>query len=168
MIINGQVLRFNGGFAGDTGHVILQPDGPECSAGCRGCAEAMVTVAAIEREALLAGFTAEAERGRLAQAVIRAARQGEPRATMIMAEIGRRVGQWLSSLTPIFLPDRVALCGGVAEAGSVLLDTCRKQFYDLAGEEYARCDIVLGEFQELAGLIGAVVPILKNTDPAQQ
>lgn len=160
MILNGQVLRFNSGFAGDTGHVILQPDGPQCTAGCKGCAEAMVTIAAIEREARKAGFSSlDAERGRLAQAVIQAARQGEPVAAGIMTEIGRRVGQWLASLAPIFLPDRMAVCGGVAEAGAVLLEACQARFYDLAGEEYARCEITLGTFQELAGLIGATVPL---------
>jgi glucokinase len=154
VIIAGQALRFSGNNAGDAGHVILEPDGPQCTAGCRGCAEALVTIAAIEREARLHALTSTAKE------VIQAARAGDPPAVEIMRLVGRRCGQWLASLAPIFLPDRIALCGGVAEAGLPLLEACRERFYTLAGKNYARCEIVLGDFRELAGVIGAAAPFV--------
>ena len=49
MVIDGEPLRYLGGCAGDTGHVIIQPGGPSCSMGCRGCAEALCGVAGIEQ-----------------------------------------------------------------------------------------------------------------------
>lgn len=156
VIMDGQVLRFTGNNCGDTGHVILEPDGPECTAGCRGCAEALVTIAAIERAARLRGLSSTIS----AKDVIQAARAGDPPAVEIMRGVGRRCGQWLASLTPIFLPDRIALCGGVAEAGLPLLEACRERFYSLAGKNYAQCEIVLGDFRELAGVIGAAAPFV--------
>jgi predicted NBD/HSP70 family sugar kinase len=78
-----------------------------------------------------------------------------------MTRIGERLGHWLASLAPIFLPDRIALCGGVAEAGDVLLEACRRRFYHLAGAEYSRgCEVVFGSFRGLAGVVGAAAPLL--------
>jgi glucokinase len=168
VILNGNVMRFTGYTTGDSGHIILEPDGPECTGGCKGCAEALVTISAIERDALLMleGGCGESLRihlkeGRIpAQEVISMAQAGDPSAGKIMRAIGRRLGLWLASLAPIFLPDRIALCGGVAEAGQVLLEACQQRFYELAGPEYARCTIVLGHFRGLAGVIGAATPFL--------
>ncbi len=42
MIVDGEVVRLAHEGLGDLGHVIVQPDGPQCSAGCRGCLEAML------------------------------------------------------------------------------------------------------------------------------
>jgi len=168
VILHGQVIRFTGYTTGDSGHIILEPGGPECTGGCKGCAEALVTIPAIERDAIQAFKMGQAEslkpfliENRIsAQAIIHAAQIGDPSAVKIMQIIGQRLGLWLASLAPIFLPDRIALCGGVAEAGQVLLDACQKRFYDLTGPEYAQCDIVLGHFRGMAGVIGAATPFL--------
>ncbi|MFZ5808782.1 MAG: ROK family protein [Chloroflexota bacterium] len=169
MIVDGQVLRFTGYTTGDAGHIILEPDGPACTGGCRGCAEALITVPAIERDSLAALASGEAEslrkyfkQGRIpAQSVIQAAREGDPSAVKIMTRIARRVGLWLASLAPIFLPERIALCGGIAEAGSFFLDTCRQRFLSLTGPAYSEhCEIVLGTFCGLAGVVGAAAPFL--------
>lgn len=169
MIIDGEVLRFTGYTTGDAGHIIIEPDGPQCTGGCRGCAEALVTIPAIERDALALIENGMADslksllsEGRVAaQDVIRLARVGDPAAVQIMTTIGERLGLWLASLAPIFLPDRIALCGGIAEAGDFLLDACRQRFYHLAGVEYARgCEVVFGTFRGLAGVVGAAAPLL--------
>jgi glucokinase len=46
MIVDGEIVRLAHEGLGDLGHVIVQPDGPLCSAGCRGCLEAMVQAGA--------------------------------------------------------------------------------------------------------------------------
>ncbi len=171
VILDGQVLRFTGNTTGDTGHIILDPDGPQCQVGCHGCAEAMVTIAAIEREAWLVkeqlGLPLPADldagRGRFAYAVIQASLHGNPAALRVIQLIGSRLGQWLASIAPIFLPDRIALCGGVAEAEAPLLQACLDQFIKLAGPEYTRCEIVLGDHRELAGVIGAAAGCLAHS-----
>lgn len=169
MIINGQVLRFTGYTTGDTGHIIIEPDGPTCSGGCHGCAEALVTVPAIEREALEALEIGQAEHlrqylleGKIpAKAIIQASRMGDPIAVKIMTHIANRLGIWLSSLAPIFLPEKIALCGGVAEAGDFFIEVCRKRFYSLTGPKYSQnCEIVFGAFKGLAGVVGAAASFL--------
>ncbi|MCZ7567585.1 MAG: ROK family protein [Ardenticatenaceae bacterium] len=168
VLVDGIALRFAGNTAGDNGHIILVPGGPHCSAGCSGCAEALVATPAIERAALrvrddprAASLRTEARDGRIpARAVIAAALAGDPLAGEIVGGIGGWLGQWLASLAPIFLPDRIVVCGGVAEAGEPLLCAARVRFTELASPDYARCTIIRGAFGGQAGVIGAATPFL--------
>jgi glucokinase len=157
MVVGGQVLRLYAGQLGDTGHIILEPGGPACSAGCRGCAEALISVAGIERLASRDGLRETA-----AREVISAAREGEPKAAAVIAQIGTYLGQWLASAAPIFMPDQVVICGGIAEAGAPLLEAAVSRYHELAGATYARAQISLSRFGGLAGVIGAVAPLLKE------
>lgn len=167
VIVNGEPLRYVGGCAGDTGHIILEPGGPACSSGCRGCAEALCGVEGIAR-------LGRALYGRdvPVQTIIAAAREGtDPVAVEIMQQIGGYVGQTLASLSVIYLPDRIALTGGTAEAGPVLLDACRRRFEELVGDYhrtfarlggdyYSGTEIVLGQRRGETGVLGAVVELL--------
>lgn len=165
VVVNGEPLRYVGGCAGDTGHVILEPGGPACSTGCRGCAEALCGVFGIER-------LAREEYGQAMSAhdVIAAAREGnDERALAVMGRIGRWVGQLLASLSVIYLPDRMALTGGTAEAGPVLLETARARWDELVGDYhrtyvqmgdyYDGTEIVLGRTRGETGVVGAVVEL---------
>ena len=121
VVVNGEPLRYVGGCAGDTGHLILEPGGPVCSTGCRGLRGSLVR----GRRDRAPGPGGVWE-GDSAHAVIAVARAGgDPKALAVMGRIGRWVGQLLASLSVIYLPDRMALTGGTAEAGSVLLEAAR-------------------------------------------
>src|SRR6202162_4676127 len=51
VIIDGELLRYNGACAGDLGHIIVAPKGRLCTCGARGCLEAMVNSAALSERA---------------------------------------------------------------------------------------------------------------------
>ena len=90
-----------------------------------------------------------------------------------MQEVGSYVGELLSSLFPIFIPDRIALSGGTAKAGNVLLsaamqrfnelssDYC-KTFADVPGSFFSGVDIVLGRFKGDSGIVGSVVDFFRS------
>jgi glucokinase len=168
IILEGKPLQFTGGCAGDTGHLILRPGGPTCTAGCKGCAEALIGVEGIERLALATfGKPITAHR------VIELARRGnDSRAAAIITEIGVYVGELLASLSHIFLPERISLSGGTAKAGKVLLKAVQECFEYLNGDYhrsyssqsggyYKGVDIVLGELKGETGMIGSVVYLFK-------
>ena len=166
VIIHGKPLQFTGGCAGDTGHVILRPGGPICSAGCKGCAEALIGVAGIERQGLEKYGSYKP-----AYEIIKNAREGnDPIAIDIMRQIGLFTGELLASLSHIFLPERISLTGGIAKAGKVLLDATNEQFEQLVGDYhrlyskfsggyYSGVDIVSSKLEDRTGLIGAVVQL---------
>jgi glucokinase len=164
VILYGKPLQFTCGCAGDTGHLILRPGGPSCSAGCKGCAESLIGVAGIERLAL-----EKFGRPLSARQVIELARTGaDPLATSVIGEIGAYAGELLASLSHIFLPERITLSGGTANAGAPLLEAVQQRFEYLVGDYhriyasrsggyYNGVEIVLGKLKEETGMIGATV-----------
>ncbi len=172
VIANGEPLRYIEGTPGDTGRMILQPDGAADIYGVRGSAEVLCGVRGIEALAQQRyGHSVPAHE------VIQAARQGsDSTASAIMQQIGSYLGQTLAILSPIFLPDKIALTGGTTEAGDVLLQACRKQFNalvgdyhntlaKLAGDYYSEVEIVLGEMRGETGVVGATVEVLRPLKP---
>jgi glucokinase len=161
LVVDGKVLDFSGSTIGDTGHIILQPDGPTCTAGCHGCGEALIATPGIERLAEEQNRNGPAHRQ--AYEVISAAKDGQTWAVEIMEQIGVWLGQWLACVCPIFLPTHVLLCGGVAEAGELLRKKAEVRFRELSGAEYTKCVIALSHFGGRAGVIGAAAPFLTGT-----
>ena len=169
VVVNGKPLRYVGGCAGDTGHVILEPGGPACSTGCRGCAEALVGVEGVERLARKAYGRKVSARD-----VISAAREGgDEKAAAVIGQIGRYVGETLASLSVIYLPDRMALTGGTAEAGPLLMEAVQARFEELVGDYhrtfagmpgdyYSGTEIVFGRTRGETGVVGAVVELLES------
>ncbi len=163
IIVDGEPLQYAWGTAGDTGHIILRPGGPVCASGCRGCGEALIGLAGIER---LAAEKYGCEKP--AHELIRgAAQRGDPVAVAVMHEIGAYAGELLASLFRIYLPETIALTGGTARAGPVLLEAARARFEELAGdyyrtfasvvgEDFNGVKMVLGKLEGETGVIGAV------------
>lgn len=160
-MIGDRVLDFSGSTIGDTGHIILEPDGPTCTAGCHGCAEALIATPNIERLAEI--YAPHPSQAMGAHKVISAAKEGQFWAIKIIEEIGNWLGQWLASLSPIFLPSHILLCGGVAETGELLRRKAEARFRELGGAEYTHCVIALSRFGGRAGVIGAAAPFLTKS-----
>lgn len=161
MMIGDRLLDFAGSTIGDTGHIILDPDGPMCTAGCHGCAEAFVSTPNIER--LAEKRYRNPSHQIQAHEVISAAKEGQPWAMEIIEQISSWLGQWMASVSPIFLPSHILLCGGVAEAGEILRQTAEVRFRELSGPEYTQCVIALSRFGGRAGVIGAAAPFLTKS-----
>jgi len=174
VILYGEPLQFTSGCAGDTGHLILRPGGPQCSAGCKGCSEAFIGVAGIERLAVEKyGSPMTARR------VIEGCRNGnDPIAVAVMTEIGGYVGELLASLSHIFLPERISLSGGSAHAGEPLLAAARERFEYLTGDyhrlyssnsggSYRGVEILLGTLKGETGMIGATVGLFHENSATQ-
>jgi predicted NBD/HSP70 family sugar kinase len=51
LVVNGEVLRGSSGNAGEIGHIVVDPDGPMCDCGQRGCVNATITAQALVRRA---------------------------------------------------------------------------------------------------------------------
>lgn len=161
LVVDGKVIDFSGSTIGDTGHIILDPDGPTCTAGCRGCAEALIATPGIER--LAEKNNRYKSHPITAYEVISAVQDGQPWAIQIIEQIGGWLGQWLASIAPIFLPSHILLCGGVAEAGEPLRNKAEARFHELSGPEYTQCVIALSHFGGRAGVIGAAAPFLTRS-----
>jgi predicted NBD/HSP70 family sugar kinase len=108
IIVDGQALTGVAGYAGEVGHMPVNPGGVTCGCGSVGCWETEIGERALLR---LAGRPVD---GGLAEvdAVLKAAAEGEPGALVALAHVGRWVGIGLSGLVNLLNP-RVIVLGGL-------------------------------------------------------
>jgi glucokinase len=137
MISHGLLLRGAQGSAGEVGHMTLQPTGPRCACGNRGCLEALASGTAIRRRALEEGTEhPDSALGRLAverkvlgEDVSRLAREGDKAALSVLEESGRWLGIGLAGFVNIFNPEVIAIGGGVIAAGELILEAAREEVH---------------------------------------
>ena len=165
LILGGQVYRGCHGNAGEIGHMVLEPEGPVCGCGNRGCWEAVASgraIASRAAERIAAGQPSALgevlRRGRELTAVdvAAAAQAGDGLAREILRTTVRYVGLGVASLVTVFDPEMVILGGGVSRIGDSLLCTVtevvRQRTLPTAGGDVR---IVLSALQDAAGVVGA-------------
>jgi glucokinase len=146
--VDGGVHQGHDGTAGELGHQTIDPDGPWCNCGNRGCLEAY---ARADQIAAACG-TADAE------SAIAAARAGDERALAGLARIGRYLGIGIANLITIIAPDRVVIGGGIAAAGELLLGPIRDELrFRVRMTALDQVELVTADLGTWAGAIGAAV-----------
>lgn len=154
-------------FAGEFGHMVVDPNGPQCPCGKRGCWERYASGAGLgvlARELAMAGAAPEpTERAGgdpedvKGEHVTAAAASGDPAALQIMARFGEWVALGLANLANLFDPEVIVVGGGLVEAGDVLLDPVRAAFGDQieAGGRRSIPRILAARLGSRAGAVGA-------------
>lgn len=125
MTIDGAPLRFAYGCMGDVGHTIVQRDGPLCSCGGRGCAEAMISAVTLAAE--YQELSRRAETTTLRD-VIEASQAGNEVATGVLERAGEWLGLAAASMANAFFPDHIAIAGGLSAAGDAVLVPAERMF----------------------------------------
>jgi predicted NBD/HSP70 family sugar kinase len=113
IVIGGRLFRGVRGFAGEVGHVTVQPDGPRCRCGARGCLEQVAGQEAILRAAGLSaavGTSIGKPHGSVAELLARA-RAGDPRTLSAVGVAGRALGRGVSAMVNVVDPGTVVLGG---------------------------------------------------------
>lgn len=146
--IDGRVHLGHDGTAGEVGHQTIDPDGPPCNCGNRGCLEAF---ARADRIAAACGTDT-------AEAAVVAARAGDPKATEGLAEIGRYLGIGIANMVVVLSPDRVVIGGGIAAAADLLLEPIRAELRRrVQTTSLDDVEVVTAELGTWAGAIGAAI-----------
>jgi glucokinase len=155
LILDGRVISGPTGNAGHVGHVVADPDGPSCSCGGVGCLEAIARGPATVAWAVEQGWAPPSGEPDGRQ-LVAAARDGDAVALAALTRAGRALGVALASVAAALDLDRIAIGGGLANAGGLLLDPARAGFDRHARLDFTRrCRIVAAELGGDAGLVGA-------------
>jgi len=169
VVLNGVLIGGHHGFAGEFGHMVVDPNGPRCPCGQRGCWERYASgsgLSLLAREAAqageagrvveLAGGDAEAVRG---EHVTVAAAEGDAQAMAVMDRFAWWLAVGLANLAAAFDPELIVLGGGMVEAGPVLLEPARRAFATLleGGQHRPAVRLVAASLGERAGAIGAAL-----------
>jgi glucokinase len=160
VMINGQILRGTGGIAGHIGHLTVDPDGPECICGSRGCLENYFSALAIESEAATAvhrGLVTQLSGANpTCEEVFTAARRGDGVALRIVQRATKYLGGAIAGLLFVLDPEKVILTGQITEAGDWLFDTLRKDVHARTMPLLRRTvPIVKSELADPSGTLGA-------------
>ena len=137
VISHGLLLRGAQGSGGELGHVTIHATGPRCACGNHGCLEALASGTAIGRRAReVAVERPDSALGRLAierkvlgEDVTELARKGDEAALFVLKETGKWLGIGLAGFINIFNPEVVAIGGGAAKAGELILKSARREVY---------------------------------------
>jgi glucokinase len=169
VVVGGRVRHGANGFAGEPGHMLIDPSGPPCPCGRRGCWERYASGSGLGRlgrdaalagrlpaAVALAGGDPEAVRG---EHVVAAVRAGDHDASRVLDEFVWWVAAGIANLIDLLDPEIVVLGGGVIEAEDVLLSRIEAATPDqvLARGRRPSVPIVAATFGERAGAIGAAV-----------
>lgn len=147
----GQLLRGGFGVAGEVGHLRVVPDGIECGCGQHGCLEQYGSGRALVRAAKERGVDLSGPE------ITQRAVAGDELCIDLLHDLGEALGAGIASLAAVLDPSVVAIGGGVADAGDLLLDPIRSSFktYLPAGEHRPVAQIRLAVLGNEAGIIGA-------------
>ena len=167
IVVNGQLHRGARYAAGEVGHMIVQPDGPLCGCGRRGCLEAFASRTAIERAAraglaegrpsVLTDLLA-AEKGRMTSGVIKQALEAQD--PLMLEAVGlaqRYLGLLVANLVNALDPEMVVFGGGVVEAlGTAFLQPIHQAAlpYFLQQRNADKIRIVPATLGDHAGVLG--------------
>jgi predicted NBD/HSP70 family sugar kinase len=151
IVVDGSLLAGRSGYAGEVGHMKVNPDGQRCRCGARGCWESEIGAAAILRRA---GRRATDVQTAVAR-VLSDAGAGDPVAARAVRETGRWIGRGAANLINIFNPDVLVFGGALRNvflaAEPVVTKELRRQVLPQAGAEAAVVAAGLGAGSVLVG-----------------
>jgi glucokinase len=169
IVIDGAVMRGRHGMSGEFGHMMVVPGGQRCECGNRGCWEQYASGNALVREAQalmlarspvitdLAARVGGVAADLTGPIIAEAARDGDPTAVELFAEIGHWLGLGLADLVAALDPGTFVIGGGVSLVGDLLLNPARESFRrQLVGRGHRpEARIVVAALGNEGGLIGA-------------
>jgi glucokinase-like ROK family protein len=173
IVIDGRLMTGAAGFAGEFGHMTLDPAGLRCSCGNFGCFETLVSQRALYRRIRSAVGTGkpsllvEATEGDLNRLtvpmIVEAAEEGDVVARAALEETGNWLGIGIASLINALNPERVVFGGTLSLAHEYLLPVVKEVVAKRAlrwSNETA--EIVIAEHGPDACVIGGIAAIYRQ------
>jgi len=155
IILGGQLWEGTNGFAGELGHITVNPEGDSCKCGSQGCLETEVSSEKIVKN--YQQLTGQQE-PLTSEEVYHRARQGDKAAQTAFTRAGYYLGLGLASAINLLDPEKIILGGGVMKAGDLLLQPAlreiKKRSYLF---HYSQCRIEPALLGNQAGFIGAAL-----------
>jgi glucokinase len=135
IVLDGRLYRGVGGAHPELGHQVIDPNGPDCTCGTRGCWEAFASGPAME-----AWFNRQYPQDEWwdGRRICAAADAGDPRAREAVEREATYLGLGLANLVTCFCPEVIGLAGGLmqrldlfeARARAVIAANCRLVPYE--------------------------------------
>ncbi len=156
LIVDGEIYRGMDGSHPEGGHQLIDPNGPECYCGHRGCWESLISGSAISSQAR---DTLNMD----ADSIAEAARAGNPAALAIMQKAARDFSLGIVNIISLFVPDVLVLSGGVMKSADLFLPTLEQTLKTPNPMvPFDRVHILPAQLGYYAGLYGGAYMILRE------
>ncbi|MFO8102490.1 MAG: ROK family protein [Dehalococcoidia bacterium] len=167
IIFDNIILRGANLSVAEIGHMVVDPNGPQCNCGGQGHLEPLASGTAIARNAaerISAGQISSLsvmcnnDLDRItAEMVVKAASNGDSMASNILEEAGMYLGMAITSLIHLLDPEVVIIGGGVANAGDLILNPIRAAIEERIMPDFrGRARVVRSELGDDSGIMGAI------------
>lgn len=157
LILDGRLHPGAFGSAGELGHLCLEPDGPLCSCGNRGCLETYGSATGVCRLGAEAGLP-----GLSSRELFDMAKAGDERAASAVDKASDALGRGIAAAYALIDPQAVVIGGGMAQAGQFLLDKVSAAFQHYAFHACRNTRFFLASLGQDAGITGAALYALEN------
>ena len=160
ILADGQIIRGARGVAGHLGHITMNPDGPLCSCGNRGCLETYFSGLSIEGEGLAAmhrGCETEVLSARpTCESLFKAHKEKDPVAGAIVSRALRYLAAGLAGLCHALDPEVIIMGGEISRAGSVLFEPVQEEIWRRTRRLLGRkVPLIPSEVEDPSGILGA-------------
>lgn len=151
IVYKGEVFTGNQAIAGEWGHMSIDPNGPECFCGQRGCVETFISGGGLEMR-----YAERYGEARSFPEIVKDYYEGKERAAEFMRIFFRHFGRSLANLIDVLDPDLVVLGGGVSNFDALytegVAEVARQVFSDSL-----ETPIVKHRIGDSAGVVGAAL-----------
>jgi glucokinase len=159
IILDRKLYRGVDGAHPEIGHQVLDPSGPLCSCGFRGCWESLAAGPAMSA---WLGSTAPADyphgRGLTAKRICQLAIEGDEVARRAVSREARYLGLGLANLINLFTPEAIVLSGSIMKSSSLFLEGIRETVRQgCRFVPFEKTELLLASLGENANLIGAAM-----------
>jgi predicted NBD/HSP70 family sugar kinase len=159
-IIRGALYRGAGGTAGEIGHIAIDPNGPQCVCGLRGCLATLIGADALRAKAKKLWGKRKAP-PTIAD-IVGGARAGDPVARQLVDEVGQVLGIAVAGVLNLLNPAVVVLGGEITGVGELLLEPLRASIRARAlSMSVAETRIVASRLGERSIAVGAATLVLE-------
>lgn len=163
MVFSGELYRGVDGAHPEAGHHVIDPSGPRCYCGARGCWESLASGPAM---AAWMGQQRPDAGDWDAARICELAREGDDLARRAVERVGYYIGLGLANLITIFAPDTVAIGGGMMKSADLFLPRVRDTIREIATQvPFEKTCITLPSLGPDAGLAGAALGWVRRCRP---
>lgn len=153
-LILGGELFVGAGLAGEVGHLTIDPDGPPCGCGARGCLETLASASAARRRALERGLPADSPGDLVRLAELARERHGPER--ILLEAVGYDLGRGVAAVLALLDVRTYVFGGGFSAALDVLEPGIRRALSQWSyGERVSAVRLLEARLGASAGWIGA-------------
>lgn len=166
IIANGRLLIGSTHFAGEIGHMVINPLGPPCNCGQRGCWEAYLgSDYFVKRIKSYYNHDNLQLEEYTPNFLYKLAKEGDYKAISLWEEYGEFLGLGLVNLIHIFDPDIIVIGGGISNAFELFIESCLDVLSERVMEfQKRKVQIVKAKLHDAASLLGAYYYALMEGD----